>query len=217
MSEKRTTRTTLQLPALALVTASLALSLAGCRGNPGEDPPIHWQRQMFTQDKGKAQRENTFFADGRAMRPIEPGTLSTSTPVDPTSFHTGKDDEGKHISKFPIEVTVDEKLLVRGQNRYNIYCAPCHDRTGSGNGLVIQRANKYSRWLPTSYSDQRLVDAPVGQLFDTISNGKGTMPAYSYQVPTADRWAIVAYVRALQRSQNLPVATLTPEQRSNLK
>lgn len=217
MSHKGNPRTTLQVPlALATLGAGFML-LAGCRGNPGEDPPIHWQRQMFTQDKGKSQRENTFFADGRAMRPIEAGTLPISAPVEPTSFQTGKDENGKHVAKFPAEVTVDETLLARGQERYNIYCAPCHDRTGAGNGLVIQRANKYVRWQPTAYSDPRLLAAPVGELFDTITNGKGTMPSYSYQVPVADRWAIVAYLRALQRSQNLPVASLTPEQRSNLK
>src|SRR5262245_20377697 len=99
MSHKGNPRTTLQVPlALATLGAGFML-LAGCRGNPGEDPPIHWQRQMFTQDKGKSQRENTFFADGRAMRPIEAGTLPISAPVEPTSFQTGKDENGKHVAK----------------------------------------------------------------------------------------------------------------------
>lgn len=217
MSEKRNPLSTLHVPAVALLALGASALLGGCRGNPSDDPPLHWQRQMFTQDKGKPQRENTFFADHRAMRPIEAGTLAASAPVDLLPFHTGKDDAGKHVAKFPAEVTVDEAFLVRGQQRYNIYCAPCHDRTGSGNGLVIQRANKWSRWVPPSYAEQRLIDAPVGELFDTITNGKATMPSYAYQIPIADRWAIVAYVRALQRSQNLPVAALTPEQRSNLK
>ena len=205
---------TLYVPVAVL---AIAASLSGCRGNPSEDPPIHLQRNMFTQDKGKPQRGNPFFDDGRSMRPAEPGTLSTSAPIDVTSYQTGKDENGQFVSKFPEEVTVDEKLLTRGQERFNIYCAPCHDRTGGGNGAVIQHANKWGRWIPTAYSDERVMAEPVGQLFDVVTNGVRTMPSYAYQVPVSDRWAIVAYVRALQRSQNLPVVSLSPEQRNNLK
>jgi mono/diheme cytochrome c family protein len=196
---------------------SLLSFLAGCRGSPSQEPPVHWQRQMFTQDKGKAQRENTFFEDHRAMRlPVE-NTVSTSDPIDPGPYRTGKDDVGNYVSKWPSEVQVSIDLLKRGQERFNIYCAPCHDRTGSGNGLIVQRAAKTTRWVPTSYFDERLMAMPVGQIFETISNGKGTMPSYAYQVPTSDRWAIVAYVRALQRSQHAGLADVPESQRSNLK
>ena len=108
-------------------------------------------------------------------------------------------------------------LLKRGQERFNIYCSPCHDRSGSGNGIVIQRANKLGAWAVPSYYEQRLLDTPVGDIFSTITNGKNTMKSYAYQVPVADRWAIVAYVRALQRSQGLKVEQLTAEQRGQLK
>lgn len=193
------------------------LGLAGCRGNPSSEPPVHWQRNMFTQDKGKAQRENTFFEDHRAMRPLVEGTLSVNAPVEPGSYRTGKDDSGAFVAKWPAEVRVSMDLLKRGQERFNIYCAPCHDRTGSGNGIVIQRANKTSRWQPTSYFEDRILNMPVGQIFDTITNGVRTMPGYAYQVPVSDRWAIVAYVRALQRSQHAALADVPDSQRNNLK
>ena len=122
---------------LLLLTLTVPLGL-GCRGNPGEDPPVHWQRQMFTQDKGKAQRENTFFNDGRSMRPVVPGTVSTSAPIELGAYDTGKDEAGTFVAKWPAEVNVSTDLLRRGQDRYNIYCSPCHDMTGNGNGLVTR-------------------------------------------------------------------------------
>ncbi len=201
-----------------LLALSLALPLAmGCRGNPSEDPPLHWQRQMFTQDKGKAQRENTFFNDGRSMRPLVEGTVTADAPLELGPYETGKDESGNFVAKWPSEVTVSADFLARGQDRYNIYCAPCHDRTGSGNGLVVQRANKVGRWQPTSYFDERIMTMPVGQLFDTITNGARTMPGYAYQVPIRDRWAIVSYVRALQKSQRATLADVPESQRTGLK
>jgi mono/diheme cytochrome c family protein len=203
---------------LSAGAALCLLSFGACRGNSSEEPPIHLQRNMFTQDKGKAQRENLFFADHRAMRPTEPGVVSTTAAIEPTPYLTGKDDSGQFVSKWPSGVTVDQALLVRGQQRFNIYCAPCHDRTGSGNGIVIEHVKRTGAlWVPKSYYDDSVMNEPVGQLFDVITHGVRTMPAYAYQVPVSDRWAIVAYVRALQRSQNLSVAQLSPEQRTNLK
>lgn len=194
------------------------LSLGACRGNSSEETPVHFQRNMFTQDKGKAQRENLFFADHRAMRPTEPDTVSTTAAIEPTPFLTGKDDSGQFVSKWPVGVTVDKTLLDRGQERFNIYCAPCHDRTGAGDGIVIQHVKKTGAlWTPKSYYDESVMNEPVGQLFDVITHGVRTMPSYAYQIPVHDRWAIVAYVRALQRSQSLNVAQLSPEQRNNLK
>jgi mono/diheme cytochrome c family protein len=205
------------IPTKWLYASALAVSLAGCRGTPSQDPPIHWQRQMFTQDKGKPQRENDFFDDQRVMRPIVEGTVSTSAPVEPGPYRTGKDETGAYVTKWPSEVQVTMELLRRGQDRYNIYCSPCHDRTGSGNGMVIQRANKTGRWQPTSYYQDSVLNMPVGQLFDTITNGARTMPSYAYQVPVSDRWAIVAYVRALQRSQHGALSDVPENQRNNLK
>lgn len=201
-----------------LLALPLVLPLAmGCRGNPSEDPPLHWQRQMFTQDKGKAQRENTFFNDGRVNRPLVEGTVAADAPLELGPFETGKDENGTFVAKWPGEVSVTADFVARGQDRYNIYCAPCHDRTGSGNGLVVQRANKVGRWQPTSYFDERIMTMPVGQLFDTVTNGARTMPGYAYQVPIRDRWAIVSYVRALQKSQRATLADVPDSQRTGLK
>jgi len=195
----------------------IVLGFLGCRGSPSTDPPIHWQRQMFTQDKGKAQRQNTFFTDGRVMRPYVEGTVAYDAPVEPGPYRTGKDESGAFIAKWPAEVQVSMELLQRGQERFNIYCSPCHDRTGSGNGMVIQRANRTGRWQPTSYYEDRVMNMPIGQIFDTITNGVRTMPGYSYQVPVSDRWAIVSYVRALQRSQHATLADVPESQRNILK
>jgi mono/diheme cytochrome c family protein len=200
-----------------LPVATAAMLLAGCRGSPSQEPPVHWQRQMFTQDKGKAQRENTFFEDQRAMRPLVEGTVSTSAPIEVGAYYTGKDDSGAFVAKWPSEVQLSTETLKRGQERFNIYCAPCHDRTGAGNGIVVQRAAKTTRWVPTSYYEDRVLNMPVGELFNTITNGVRTMPSYSYQVPISDRWAIVAYIRALQRSQHAVLADVPDSEKGNLK
>ncbi len=195
-----------------------SLGLGACRGNASDEPPVHLQRNMFTQDKGKAQSRSDFFEDHRVMRPIVAGTVSTSDAIEPTAYLTGKDADGKFANRWPEGVTVDAKLLDRGQARYNIYCAPCHDKTGNGNGAVIQHVKATGAlWQPKSYYDPVVMTEPVGQLFDVITHGVRTMPAYAYQIPVSDRWAIVAYVRALQRSQNLTADQLSPEQRNNLK
>lgn len=200
-----------------LCAPALLLALSGCRGNPSSEPPIHWQRNMFTQDKAKSQRENTFFDDHRAMRPLVEGTLSQDAPIDLTSFHTGKDEQGQPVVHFPKEVSVDLEFVKRGQQRYGIYCAPCHGQAGYGDGAVIERANKYARWVPTSYYDDKVMKRSVGELFGIVTNGTGTMPSYAYQVPVADRWAIVAYVRALQKSQRATLADVPESERNNLR
>jgi mono/diheme cytochrome c family protein len=208
---------TLRIPTKWLYASATLLSLVGCRGNTSSEPPIHLQRNMFTQDKGKPQRENTFFEDHRTMRPLVEGTVPTHAAVDPGPYRTGKDDAGAYVTKWPAEVPVTIDVVRRGQERYNIYCSPCHDGTGGGNGTVIQRANKLGRWQPTSYFEDRIMTMPIGQIFETITNGVRTMPGYSYQVPVGDRWAIVSYVRALQRSQRAVLADVPESQRNNLK
>lgn len=204
---------------MAKLKAGLLLALgigglAACRGGTSAEPPIHLQRNMFTQDKGRSQRESEFFADHRVMRPHVEGTVSTTAPLGNERFYQGKDAGGQFVTEFPVPV--DEALMGRGQQRFNIYCAPCHDRTGSGKGSVIQHAAG-AIINPPSYHEGRLRQMAVGQIFDTITHGVRTMPSYSYQVPVEDRWAIVAYVRALQRSQGASLADVPPEMRSNLK
>ncbi|OFW09038.1 MAG: quinol:cytochrome C oxidoreductase [Acidobacteria bacterium RIFCSPLOWO2_02_FULL_67_36] len=165
-----------------LVLASLAL-VAGCR------------QDMHDQPRYKALRPSTFFADGSSARPLVEGTIARGTLQGDEPFFTGKDGKDD-VTELPF--AVDETVLDRGQERYNIYCSPCHDRTGSGNGMVVQRGYRQ----PPSFHIDRLRTAAAGHFFDVITNGFGAMPDYKAQIAPRDRWAIVAYVRALQLAQH---------------
>lgn len=173
------------------------LLIIGCyRGSPSEDPPIHLNPNMDNQPKYKAQAESYFFKDGAAMRMPVPGTVARGDLRADPVYYQGKNADGSLVLSSPEEITLE--LLKRGQERYNIYCAPCHDRTGAGQGIVIKKG-----FLPPpSLHLDRLREAPDGHLFDVIGNGIRNMPGYDHQIQVADRWAIVAYIRALQRSQN---------------
>ena len=153
---------------------------------------------MHDQPKYTAYRPSAFFDDKRAMRPALPGTVARGDLEADAVLYTGKVGSA-FTSELPVPL--DAALLDRGQDRYNIYCSPCHDRTGGGDGMIVQRG--YRR--PVSFHDERLRHQPVGYFFDVATNGFGVMPSYRAQVPVNDRWAIVAYVRALQLSQNATV------------
>lgn len=169
------------LSATALVLAALAL--AGCR------------QDMHDQPKYKPLAVSDFYADRRSARPIINGTVPRGALDHDEYFYTGK--VGNNLgTEFPFPVT--EQVLQRGQERYNIFCSPCHSRVGDGNGMIVQRGFK----RPPSYHTDRLRQAPVGHFFQVITNGFGAMGEYGSQVPPADRWAIIAYIRALQFSQN---------------
>lgn len=150
---------------------------------------------MQNQPKYLPLRESDFFADKRASRPLVAGTVARGHLDADTYFYTGRigNNEGDYM---PFPVTAE--VMARGQQRYNIYCSPCHSEVGDGNGMIVQRGYKH----PPSYHSERLRRAPIGHFFDVITNGYGTMPDYSQQVQTADRWAIAAYIRALQLSQH---------------
>ena len=173
---------------MALTALLLVLfTLAGCR----ED--------MQNQPRLKPLRRSDFFEDGRSSRPLIPGTVARGDLRDDTYFYTG------FVGRNPGDVMpfpVTRAVLERGRGRYNIFCAPCHARTGDGNGMIVQRG--YRR--PPSYHSDRLRNAPLGHFFDVMTNGFGAMPDYASQVPPSDRWAIAAYIRALQFSQNAPAA-----------
>jgi mono/diheme cytochrome c family protein len=173
-------------PRAALLFALCAL-LGACR------------QDMHNQPKYRGLRPSTFFADGSSARPLVEGTIARGTLQDDEAFLTGKIDKVT-VKEFPFPI--DEKVLDRGQERYNIYCSPCHDRTGGGNGMVVQRGYKQ----PPSYHIDRLRQADVGYFFDVITNGFGAMPDYRAQVAPRDRWAIIAYIRALQYSQHTPAS-----------
>jgi len=181
----------------SLVAVILMIAIIGCyRGRPSEDPPIHLNPNMDSQPKYEAQEQSNFFTDGATMRLPVPGTVAWGELHEDDAYFRGRNVDGKLIQTMPVEITMD--LLRRGQQRYNIYCAPCHDQTGAGQGIVIKKG-----YLPPpSLHIDRLRNAPDGHFFDVISNGIRNMPAYNHQIPVADRWAIIAYIRALQRSQN---------------
>jgi mono/diheme cytochrome c family protein len=184
--------------ALLLLTC---LALAGC-----------YRQQMARQPKyPKPDSPSDFFADGRGARPqvedtVARGQLRTDDP-----YFTGRQaDGGQYATDIPVDAT--EKFLERGQERFNIYCSMCHGRLGDGNGKIAQRG--YAK-VP-SYYEPRLREMPVGRIYEVILKGQGAMPDYADQIPVDDRWAIVAYVRALQASV-VPVDALTPEQKVKLE
>ncbi len=139
--------------------------------------------------------QSDFYADHRSARPIVTGTVARGHLDADTYFYTGKigSNDGDYL---PFAATPE--VLARGQQRFNIYCAPCHGEAGDGNGMIVQRGFKH----PPSYHIERLRKAPIGYFFDIATNGYGAMPDYSQQVEPADRWAIAAYIRALQLSQH---------------
>ena len=165
---------------------------------------------MQDQPKYKPQRPSDFFADGRSGRPELDGTIARGELHEDAAFYDGKDAAGKDIADFPI--AIDKAVLQRGQQRYDIYCSPCHGRLGNGMGMIVQRGFKQ----PPSYHIDRLRNAPVGHFYDVITNGYGAMLNYAQQIQVRDRWAIVAYIRALQYSQNANVNDLPTEARAQL-
>jgi mono/diheme cytochrome c family protein len=183
---------------ISLVSATFALGLvSGCQGQPSEDPPIHPNLNMDFQTKYRPQKKNEFFEDGRAMRSPVAGTLAQGALKEDTALHYGKSGDA-FVSKIPVRISLS--VVERGQERYNIYCAVCHGKTGQGNGIVIQR--NAGMLKPPSFHEDRLVNMPAGQVYDSILNGvRGNMPSYAYAIPVQDRWAIVAYLQALQLSR----------------
>ncbi len=167
------------------------------------------RQDMHDQPKYKPLRPSDFFADGRQMRPLVANTIARGELRDDEAFYTGKNGKDE-IDYFPL--TVDKALIERGQDRFNIYCTPCHGRIGNGLGMIVRRGFKQ----PPSYHIDRLRQIPVGHFYDVITNGYGAMLNYSQQIQPRDRWAIAAYIRALQYSQNANINDLSPEQRANI-
>ena len=164
---------------------------------------------MHNQPKVKPLTHSDFFADGQSSRALPAGTVARGYLREDQAYYAGRQGD-KFVSDFPMPVT--HQLLERGQERFNIFCAPCHGRLGDGNGMIVRRGYKQ----PPSYYEQRLRDEPPGYFFDVMTNGFSTMPSYASQVPVEDRWAIAAYIRALQLSQGLHLTDLTPKDREAL-
>jgi Cytochrome C oxidase, cbb3-type, subunit III len=165
--------------ALGLAT----LGVAGCR------------QDMQDQPKFIPQRSTTFFADGRSVRPQVDHTVARGQVNEDSFFATGMID-GKEVDMMPFPVSM--QVLARGQERYNIYCTPCHSRVGNGAGMIVQRGYKPAG----NFHSARILSEPLGHYFYVMTHGYGAMPDYSAQLTPADRWAVAAYIRALQISQS---------------
>ena len=166
--------------------SALLLTVAACR------------QDMHDQPKYRGLRGSDFFANGQSARPLVANTVPRGYLNDDRLLMTGKDGSAD-TAVFPFPVT--DAVMARGQERFNIYCSPCHGRTGMGDGMIVRRGFRQ----PPSFSEERLRNAAVGHLYDVITNGVGVMPDYQTQVPVDDRWAIVAYVKALQLSAYAPL------------
>jgi len=181
-----------------MVLCVLGVFVAGCR------------QDMHDQPKYIPLRKSTFFTDQRSARPLVAGTVARGQLREDPLFFTGKVD-GADAAVFPFPI--DAARMARGRERFDIYCSPCHGRTGQGDGMVVRRG--YRR--PPTYHQDRLREAPVGHFFDVMTNGFGAMPDYAAQIAPADRWAIAAYIRALQLSEHATVQDVPAADRDKLR
>jgi hypothetical protein len=207
----------------ALLAASMVL--AGCAGQSSRNTPVSFIPDMDYQGRYEPQGDRTFnkgraaaeelrkhpiLGDNRASRrPVE-GTVAIGGLVTDEGFSTGVLDN-MYVGRNPL--TINAELLQHGQRRFNTYCSPCHDRTGQGRGVVAQRAI----WIPTNLQEPRVKDMNDGEIFNVITNGRRSMPSYKLQIVDNDRWAIVAYVRALQRTSTATVADVPEDRRAELQ
>ena len=184
-----------------VLPALLLLASTGCE----------LRQRMFDQPRYEALEASDFFEDGQSSRlPVE-GTIARGHLRLDSHLYEGKVN-GELATTMPLEVT--EELLLRGRQRYDIYCSPCHDQIGRGNGVVVQRGLKKR---PPSLHEQRLIDSPIGHFFDVSTNGFGAMYSYASRVSVHDRWAIAAYIRALQLSQRAQLQDLSAEDRKHFE
>jgi mono/diheme cytochrome c family protein len=204
------------------VTASLVpfAIFAMARESKGPSPRIHAVGDMDWQAKFKSQRENTFFADGRSEREPPPGTVAVGDLREDDHFYRGKLN-GAWARTFPPQVEISRDTMERGRERFGIYCAPCHGLAGNGDGMVNKRAESLAEgrdgWvIPTNMNQEHLRQQPIGQLFNSVTHGVRNMPAYGSQIKVEDRWAILLYVRALQKSRGSNLSDLTAEERGKL-
>ena len=188
-----------------------ALSLwSACRGQPSDAPPIHPVPDMRVQPKYRPEAASPFFLDGRAMRAPVEGTVAQGQLRADDAFYTGRTAEG-FVAKAPIEVS--DATLKRGQERFNIFCAACHDRAGSGRGMAVQRGFP----PPVDLTSDRVRKFADGEIFNVETHGVRNMPSYAAQIPESDRWAIVTWVRVLQRSQHASPADVPSDRQDKIE
>ena len=184
-------------PLRALAIVALALATGACRQDMHDNP------------RYEPLEQSTFFPDGRSQRPLVANTVARGQLRADEHLYAGKVN-GQLATEFPVPVNA--QLMLRGQERFNVFCSPCHGRTGKGDGMVVRRGYR----APTSFHDPRLRQAPPGYLFDVMTHGFGAMPDYAAQIAVADRWAIAAYIKALQFSQNATIDDVPADRRADL-
>ncbi len=182
----------------AIAAVALSVALAGCR------------QDMHDAPRYEPLEASSFFSDGHSARTLVANTVARGQLRDDEHLYTGKVG-GQLVTEFPMPVT--SEVMARGQERFTVFCTPCHGQTGDGTGMIVQRGFR----KPPSYYEDRLVNAPVGYLYDVMTNGFGAMQDYSAQVPVADRWAIAAYIRALQLSRRGTVNDVPADRREELE
>ena len=183
-----------------------ALVLSACyRGQPKKKPPVHIIPDMDSQPRYDTQEFSPFFEDGLTMRQPVSGTVAVGQLDDDVAYYEGKNARGNFVRENPLAITMP--MLKRGRERYDVYCAPCHSRVGDGTGIMIGRGYV----PPPSFHQDRLREIEDGHIYDVIKNGIRNMPSYAHQIPVEDIWAITAYFRALQRSQNATMEDVPKE------
>jgi mono/diheme cytochrome c family protein len=196
------------------LTVVLVMAVAGKRGDFSKRRPIEIFFDMDRQPKLRPQTVTDFFADGLSSQPLVPGTIARGTPYEDTPINTGKiSGTTNWVATIPVPVTAE--FLQRGRERYTIYCAPCHGDQGDGKGI----ATRFGMTVIGELHDgatRKVIQQPDGELFNTISYGKGLMSGYAANVSIQDRWAIIAYVRALQRSRLASIEDVPADQRAAL-
>jgi mono/diheme cytochrome c family protein len=184
--------------ATLLAGLALAGTLTGCWGNRSEEPPVHIVWNMDFQDKWDPQEKAEFFEDGRAMRAPVEGTVARGHLKNDDLLWRGRGFDGRLSDQLPDSIEVNADLLARGEERFNIYCAPCHDQTGQGRGPVTLRGGGF-KVQPANLHQERLLPMPLGYFYEIITEGKlPNMLPYAAQIPVEDRWAIAVWVRVLQ-------------------
>jgi len=169
------------------------------------------RQDMHDKPRYKPLAAAEFFGDGRSARPEVEGTVARGELRIDRARYTGKNEKNEDVDTFPFPITRAD--LDRGRERFNIYCSPCHSRMGDGNGMIVRRGFRRA----CDYHTEKLRNAPVGHFFDVMTNGYGAMPSYASRVQPDDRWRIVAYIRALQLSQNASVADVPSDRRAELE
>ena len=176
----------------------LAVGALGFRGSISTRPPLEVFPDMDRQSKFHPQDATTFFADGRTDRPIPAGTVARGDLREDGHMYAGRNASGDFAKGYPVDLAIDRGFIERGRERYEIYCTPCHGSLGNGRGIVTN----YGWGGPANLHSDLIRNQPEGEIYNTITNGKNTMFSLGDKIVPEDRWAIVAYVRALQRSQN---------------